>query len=219
MVPDHFTNNCPHPEFRNFGVWFAIKRGEGYVAQVRASWRSYLNGITEEEELCLVCNWFVMRVVDGVVTYHNPEECLKNCRVVLKEHGDQWEIKLDREDGPLPLGLCAGKEHGHESWQEYEQCYTDIQRRRTLWRELCVLTGATNELCRLCVDIFADNAEAQCPVGPGFENPLLLHFWDNPIGSFVRFIGTMVEHARGVQTGPCPLCNVQEDQHDYAICL
>ena len=37
--------------------------------------------------------------------------------------------------------------------------------------------------------------------------------------SFVKFIGAMVEHARGAQTGPCPLCKVQEDQHDYATCL
>ena len=77
----------------------------------------------------------------------------------------------------------------------------------------------THELCQVCADIFVDHAEAQCPVGPGFENPSLLGFWDDPIGSFVRFIGTLVEHMRGTQTGSCPLCNVQEDQHDYAVCL
>ena len=48
---------------------------------------------------------------------------------------------------------------------------------------------------------------------------LCLVFWDDPIGSFVRFNGTLVEHMRGTQTGSCPLCNVQEDQHDYAVCL
>ena len=117
------------------------------------------------------------------------------------------------------MGLCGGTEHAHESWQEYEQCYADIQGKHTLHRELCALRGAKNELCQVFVDIFADHAEAQCPLGPGFENQSLLHFWDDPIGSFVRFIGTMVEHARGVQSSPCPLCNVQEDQHDYAICL
>ena len=74
-------------------------------------------------------------------------------------------------------------------------------------------------MCRVCVDIFADHTEAECPVGPGFENLSLLEFWDNPVGSFVKFIGAMVEHARGAQTGPCPLCKVQEDQHDYTACL
>ena len=77
----------------------------------------------------------------------------------------------------------------------------------------------THELCRVCVDIFADHAEVECPAGPGSESPSLLEFWDNPISSFVRFIGTMVEHARGIQTGPCPLCKVQENQHNYATCL
>ena len=76
-----------------------------------------------------------------------------------------------------------------------------------------------HDLCQVYADIFADHTEAECPVGPGFENPSLLGFWDNPVGSFVRFIGTMVEHAGGAQTGPCPLCKVQEDQHDYAACL
>ena len=76
-----------------------------------------------------------------------------------------------------------------------------------------------NDLCWVCVDIFADHVGAECPVGPGFENPSLLEFWDNPEVSFVKFIGAMVEHARGAQTGPCPLCKVQEDQHDYATCL
>ena len=219
VVPDHFRSNCPHPEFCNFGLRFAIKRVKGYITRIRASQRSYLNGNTDQDELCPVCNWFVMRDVEGVVTYHNPEECLKNCQVILKEHCDQWEIKFDGEDGPLPLGLCTGKEHTHESWQEYEQCYADIQGKCTLHRELHALREAKNELCQVCVDIFTDHAEAQCPVGPGFENQSLLHFWDNPIGSFVRFIGTIVEHVKGVQTDPCPVCNVQEDQHNYAICL
>ena len=79
MVPDHFRSNYPHTEFRKFVVWFALKRGEEYITQIKASQRSYLNGITNEEELCPVCNWFVMRDVGGVVMYHNPEECLKNC--------------------------------------------------------------------------------------------------------------------------------------------
>ena len=79
MVPNHSIDNCPHPECCNFGVRFAIARGEAYVAQVRASCRSYLNGITDLEALCPIYNWFVMQDVEGVVTYHNPEDCLKSC--------------------------------------------------------------------------------------------------------------------------------------------
>ena len=110
-------------------------------------------------------------------------------------------------------------EHVHESWQEYEQCNVDIQGKHTLHRELHALRGAKNELCQVCTDIFVDHAEAQCLVGQGFENQSLPHFWDHPIGSFVRFIGMMEEHERDVETGPCPLCNIQEDQHNYVICL
>ena len=106
------------------------------------------------------------------------------------------------------------------SWLEYKKYYTKLQETYTYQRELQDLRGTkTHQLCQVCVDIFTDHAETECPVGPGFENPSLLRFWDNPVGSFVRFIGTMVEHARGAQTSPCPLCKVQEDQHDYATCL
>ena len=55
-----------------------------------------------------------MRDVDGRMTYHNPESCLKNCRMVLNEWGDKWVIKIDEEDDPPPLGLCAGGQHAHE---------------------------------------------------------------------------------------------------------
>ena len=90
----------------------------------------------------------------------------------------------------------------------------------TYRREVHTLRGnTTHTLCRVCVDIFMDHAEAECPVGPGSKSPSLLEFWDNPVSSFVRFIGTMVEHTRGIQTGPCPLCKGQENQHDYAACL
>ena len=141
--------------------------------------------------------------------------------MVLDEHGDRWVIKFDQGDESSPLSLCGGGgQHAHESWQEYRQCYTKLQEKYTLCQELCVIRGTkTHELCRTCANIFLDHTEAQCPVGQGSENPSLLRFWDNPISSFVRFIGTMVEHARGTQTGPCPLCNVQEDQHNYTICL
>ena len=66
VVPDHLANDCPHPESRNYGVRFAISRGEPYI--VRAAGqpdRGYLNGITEIEELYPICNWFVMRKVEG----------------------------------------------------------------------------------------------------------------------------------------------------------
>ena len=71
----------------------------------------------------------------------------------------------------------------------------------------------------MCADIFADHEETQCPVGPGSENPLLLSFWDEPTEGFLWLIGTLVEHVNGTQTGLCPLCMIQEDQHDYATCL
>ena len=32
-------------------------------------------------------------------------------------------------------------------------------------------------------------------------------------------MGTMAGHARGTMGGSCPLCQLQEDQHDYAKCL
>ena len=31
VVPDHFSNNCPHPELPNFGVRFTIIIGEGLI--------------------------------------------------------------------------------------------------------------------------------------------------------------------------------------------
>ena len=187
---------------------------------MRASQRSYLNGITDLDALCPVCNWFVMRDVDGVVTYHNPEDCLKNCQMILDELGDRWVILFDEGDESSPLGLCTGGLHAHKSWQEYGDCYVKLQEKYTLRKELRVIRGnKTNKLCRVCADIFADHAEAQCPVGPGSENPSLLKLWNNPVSNFVWFIGAMVEHVKGVQTGPCPLCNIQEEQHDYATCL
>ena len=138
----------------------------------------------------------------------------------MDELGDRWVIKFDEEDESSPLNLCAGVQHAHKSWQEYRQCYVKLQEKYTLHKELRVIRGTkTHKLCRVCANIFADHEEAQCPVGPGSENPSLLKLWDNPVSSFVRFIGMMVEHVRGVQMGLCPLCNVQEDQHDYAICL
>ena len=115
VVPNHFTGNCPHPKFCNFGVKFVLIRGDEYISLIQTSQRSYLNGITDEEELCLVCNWFVMWDEGGIAMYHNPEECLKRCHIVLKEHRDQWEIKFDEEGEASLLGLCAGREHAHES--------------------------------------------------------------------------------------------------------
>ena len=78
-VLDHSLDNCPHPEFGNYGVRMAIVRGERCVAQVGASRRSYMNGILEIEALCPVCSCFIMREMDGNMTYHDPEACLKNC--------------------------------------------------------------------------------------------------------------------------------------------
>ena len=205
IVPDHSLDNCPHWKFSNYGVRMAIARGAKCLAQVGASRRSYLNGILEIDVLCPVCNWFIMRDVDGTTTYHNPESCLKNCWMVLNKWGDKWVIKIDEGDEPPPLGLCAGGQHAHESWPEYRKCYTELQETYTYRRELRDLRGTkTHKLCRVCVDIFAHHAETECPVGPGFENPSLLRFWDDPVGSFVRFIATMVDHVRGTQTSPCP---------------
>ena len=92
IMPNHSTDNCSHPECCNYGVRFTLARNkpyltrdEPYITRVRASRRRYLNGITEIEELCPICNWFVMRDVEGIVKYHDPEECLKNCQVVLNE--------------------------------------------------------------------------------------------------------------------------------------
>ena len=209
-VPNHSTDNCPHPECCNYGVWFAIARGEPYIVVL---W-GYLNGITEIDELCPICNWFVMRNI-GVLRHNNPKECLKNCWITLKEGGDQLEIKFDAGKEPSPMNLCVGGQHAHESWQEYRQCYAQLQEKYTLCQEIHALRGdKTHEFCRVCADIFADHADAQCPVEPGSENPSLLSFWDSPTGSFVRFIGMMVEHANGTQMGPCPLCSIQEDQHN-----
>ena len=193
VVPNHFTGNCPHPEFCNFGVRFTLIRGEEYISLIRTSHRSYLNGITKEEALCSVCNWFIMWEEGGTVKYHNPKECLKKCRIVLREHGDQWKIKFDEADEASPLGLCAGGEHAHESWQEYKNCYAEMQGKHHLQRDLRALRGAkTHELCQVCVDIFVDHEEMQCPIGPGSENPTLLSFWDNPIEGFVRVVGVMM---------------------------
>ena len=71
---------------------------------------------------------------------------------------------------------------------------------------------------RVCADIFADHASDQCPIGAGAERSIIAQF----VGltrqeNFVRFIGMMVEYTNGMQTGPCPICAIQEDQHDYAI--
>ena len=129
-------------------------------------------------------------------------------------------IRIHKGDKPPPLGLCAGGQHAHESWPGYRKCYSDLREKYAYQRELRDLRGnKTNDLCQVCVDIFADHAETECLVRTGCENPSLLEFWDNPVGSFVKFIGAMVEHTRGAQTGPCPLCKVQEDQHDYTTCL
>ena len=49
IVPDHSLDNCPHPEFSNYGVRMAIIRGAKCLAQVGASRRSYLSGILEIE--------------------------------------------------------------------------------------------------------------------------------------------------------------------------
>ena len=118
------------------------------------------------------------------------------------------------------MNLCVGGQHAHESWQEYRQCYLQLQEKCTRRWELHALRGdKMHELCRVCADIFTDHAEAQCPVGPGSKNPSLFSFWNEPTVSFLWFIGMMAEHVNGTQTGPCPLCTFQEDQHDYATCL
>ena len=79
IMPNYSTDKCPHPECCNYGARFTIARNEPYIICVRTSRRRYLNGITKLDELCPICNWFAMRDTEGVVRYHNPEECLKNC--------------------------------------------------------------------------------------------------------------------------------------------
>ena len=159
VISDHLAGNCSHPESRNYGVRFAIARVEPYIGELRASRKGYLNGITEIDELCPICNWFVMRKVEGVETYHHPEECLRRCRIVLKEDGDQWEIKFGTAKEPLPENLCTGGRHTHESWAEYRECYAKLPEKYAFHRELSALRGdKTHELFRVCADIFADHA-------------------------------------------------------------
>ena len=168
-MSDHSLDNYPESEFSDYGVRFAIVRGVRCLAEIGASQRSYLNGILEIEALCPVCNWFIMRDVDGVTTYHNPKTCLKNCQMVLNESGDEWVIKIYKGDEPPPLGLCAGGQHAYDSWPEYRKCYSDLREKYACQRKLRDLRGTkTHNLCQVCVDIFADHTEAECPVGPEF---------------------------------------------------
>ena len=140
-MPNHSLDNCPDPEYSNYRARFAIVRGAECVAQIRTSRRGYLNGIIETEALCPVCSWFIIRDVDGVMTYHNPESCLKNCRMVLNEQGDRWVIKIDDGDELSPLSLCTGGQHAHESWLEYRKCYAELQEKYTYRWELHALRG------------------------------------------------------------------------------
>ena len=161
-----------------------------------------------------------MRRVEGVEVYHHPDKCLRHCRIVLKGDGIQWEIRFGSIREPLPENLCAGGRHTHESWVEYRKCYAQLPEKYAFHRELHSLRGnKTHELCRKCADIFADHDSDQCQIGVEGEEPSLLKLWDDPTGNFVRFIGTMVQHADGTRAGPCPLCTTQVDQHDYATCL
>ena len=203
IVPDHLVDDCPHPESCNYGVWFAISRNEPYIGILRAARRGYLNGITEIEELCPICNWFMMRRVEGVEVYHHPEKCLRCCSIVLKEDGIQWEIRFGSIREPIPKNLCAGGRHTHESWAEYRKCYTQLPEKYAFHWELRALRGnKTHELCRKCADIFADHDSDQCQIGVEGEEPSLLKLWDDPTGNFVRFIGTMVQHAMELEQAP-----------------
>ena len=83
IIPNHLTDNCPHPECCNVGAWFAVARGKSYVTLTWTIKRKYLNGIMEVEELCPICNGFMMWMHEGIVRYHDSEKCLRNCRVVL----------------------------------------------------------------------------------------------------------------------------------------
>ena len=76
-----------------------------------------------------------------------------------------------------------------------------------------------NELCQKCVDIFADHEEARCAIALEQMNLLLLDLWNSLTADFVKFIGTMAKHARGILKGSCPLCKAQEEQHNYTMCL
>ena len=107
-----------------------------------------MNGITEEEESCPVCNCSVMREIDGVVTYHKPEDCLERSRIMLMEQEDQWEIRVYDNAKPPPMGVCASREHAHENWQEYRECYSKLKEKFGLCKELHDIRGAkTHELC------------------------------------------------------------------------
>ena len=152
-------------------------------------------------------------------TYHNPEDCLQGACITLTEMGEQWEIDW-RGSGELPVSICASGEHTHANWPEYRECYGKIREKLNCRRELHAIRGAkTHELCRKCIDIFADHAEAQCPIDPEQVNLSLLDLWENPTIGFVKLVGTMANRVRKIHKGPCPLCKANEEQHDYAMCL
>ena len=148
IVPDHLAEDCPHPESRNYGVRYAITQYEPYIGILWTVRRGYLNGITEIEELCPICNWFMMRRAEDVEVYHHPEKCLRRSRILLKEDKIQWEIRFDTIREPIPKNLCAGERHIHESWAEYRECYAQLQEKYAFHRELRALRGnKKHEMC------------------------------------------------------------------------
>ena len=190
------------------------------IIQILRSRRSYLNGITEEGELCPVCSNPMMQKHVDTWTHHNPGDCLRRACITLTELGEQWEIDCGGSNELVPISVCAGGEHTHTNWQEYKECYGKVQKKLNCHRELRMIRGAkTHELCRKCIYIFVAHTEAQCPMDPEQVNSSLLDLWESPTVDFVRLVGTMAKHARKIQQGPCPLCKAQEEWHDYAMCL
>ena len=138
----------------------------------------------------------------------------------MSASGEDWEIRFYLDDKESPLGICATGEHAHSDWQKYRECYSKARKEIGLKNELLAIRGAkSHPLCWLCIDIFTDHEEAQCPQGSEQRNPPLLALFDHLSPAFVQFIGTMAGHTRGTLKGSCPLCQWQEKKHNYVKCL
>ena len=125
----------------------------------------------------------------------------------MKASGEEWQIRFYEEGGEPTLGLCATGDHAHKDWQQYKECYAKAKEKIGLRQRLREIRGTKlHELCRLCVDIFTDHEEAQCPWGPELRNPPLLDLWDHLTVAFIQFMGVMAGHTRGTLEGSCPLC-------------
>ena len=125
----------------------------------------------------------------------------------MKVSGEEWQIRFYEEGGEPALGLCATGDHAHKDWQQYKECYAKAKEKIGLRQRLREIRGTKlHKLCQLCVNIFADHEEAQCPWGLELRNPPLLDLWDHLTVAFIQFMGTMAGHTRGTLEGSCPLC-------------